>query len=122
VRLARRQSGRCVEEHDGFAGELDAADQPVERIFECAGKAVGVLGRGDDDGVGVLDGGAKCGDGGWDVCAVWIEKWDVAERRKAFHTHVSAREEGSGLKQEQVGGASAETAGNREDAEGRAHS
>ena len=88
---------------------------------QSAGEAVGVLGCGEDDGVGVLNGCADRGDGGRHVCAVGIEEGNVAELSEDLEMYASRREEGRGLQQEQVAGADAEAAGDGEDAVERTH-
>src|SRR5207249_11783797 len=43
---------RSVQQTDRFADDLDAADEPVQRILENAGDPVSVLGAGNEQPIG----------------------------------------------------------------------
>jgi hypothetical protein len=41
---------------DGFVIEVTRSNRPVERVFQCAGHAECILGRANNDAIGLLDG------------------------------------------------------------------
>ena len=89
VGVDRAGAGRGVDPGDRLLVEgarVVVADQPVEQVLEGARQRTGVLGGGEEEGVGPVDGRAQLVDGG-------VERWGVTVRVEVRQTVEPVRAE-----------------------------
>ena len=116
--LGDRRARRCVDERDGFADHLHAADEPVQCVLEHARHPVGVLRAADENRIGRRDLRAQIRDRSRERVAVvaWIEMGKAGETGVDHDLDVSGGDEPRGAHDRGVGRRGPKAAGNGEDA------
>ncbi len=115
-RLGMRGSGGGIQKRDTLAREFAAPDQPVERVLQDAGDAVGIFGTGDENSVRrpdplpEVEHGCRFG-----IFEIGVEVWQVTDAVMDLNADRFGREGGYRSQQRAVRRGMAEAAGNGED-------